>query len=1087
MSTTERPGWINAVRIDSELLTTDPLLVRVPNSADCVDQRFLDDLISWSAGIRDYTCAARDYLQARSWVSAAGCLQELDLRQPANAELLQSLRRAWDDWNNSIDSQLARGRSLAAELRTANDDPDVLADLTGAIRAVESARSGISFAADALDDDWVAQLANLQGIDWTRIEYDAESLDVAVDIAEAQVLDRTERNERDLAAVRKQAQALIGELLMGAGVHEEGIRTQALELLSRISDCIERQSLVEAKASLSELAALGGLSTLPQVSSAQPAESHRRSLSPLVEAELSKLAEGPVPSPSPPWLDDLPGWEWRAETLEERLPIAQRLATSGDDRSRDQALGTYLTIQAKRLLLDNEPDKALLFFRDAFGWAANPPRELRKAPRWRHDCAWGLLLSVVAAGMDTTEAEAILKPANLAALLQRPIGDLPLEVLARRDLMPDLANALLGLQSKSLETFFEEHLRDYFIGHPVALQDLMLGFADDLAERPQRVLEVYALILRGFGDEREQRTAEKLAKLARELLRSAADRAAVRHALDAAQSALHESAEHSDLAEAMRGGVAAHTADFGQQVTPRLAVELITREDGFNARNRLVLGISYTKGNEILRGVRLEATLRDPKDEMLAGGVESPIRIGRLTPRDRVEVPIARTHDRADLATTLATRILRRTESGTLSEVERLGKRLTLAASVPLAEQPTPDNPYIVGRAVHSPAGFYGREHEIKGILRALVGRHQDNAVLVLGERRIGKTTVLFQLQQHEEIKKRYIVVYRDMESAGDFNATSTFYREYLIHPIRQGLREKGFAQVPQSGQADVSGSSHAAFEVFMGEVDALLTKHDRRLLLILDELEKVLEENERPREIQGVQLPKEVLASIRSVLLGSKRISFVLAGVTDVVRRHLNDPDNRLFNLVVEIELQTLEANAAKALICEPAQAAYSVTPSARDMLLGETNCHPYLIQHVCRGLFEYMVDAGFVIATVPDVREVLKQRILPNAQPFSYLLESLRRKPANLAVVDTLASLQSGARYVHVGELAKRLSGKGRSDPNETQLMEALTDLAQQVPSLLERAPNDRRRYRLAIGLFASHRRLLHQTEHSLVVRAE
>lgn len=145
-----------------------------------------------------------------------------------------------------------------------------------------------------------------------------------------------------------------------------------------------------------------------------------------------------------------------------------------------------------------------------------------------------------------------------------------------------------------------------------------------------------------------------------------------------------------------------------------------------------------------------------------------------------------------------------------------------------------------------------------------------------------------------------------------------------------------------------------------MADVNDSLEIAELRLVVILDELEKVLEQNERPRQLQGKPLPEEVLASIRSVLLGCRRISFVLAGVTGVVRRHLHGPGDRLLNLLVEIELKTLDAGAAKALVCEPAAAVYAVTPSARDMLIVETNAHPYLIQLVCRELFEYMADQG-------------------------------------------------------------------------------------------------------------------------------
>lgn len=149
------------------------------------------------------------------------------------------------------------------------------------------------------------------------------------------------------------------------------------------------------------------------------------------------------------------------------------------------------------------------------------------------------------------------------------------------------------------------------------------------------------------------------------------------------------------------------------------------------------------------------------------------------------------------------------------------------------------------------------------------------------------------------------------------------------------------------------------------------------------------------------------------------------------------------------------------------------------------ETNRHPYLIQQVCHALFELMVKEGNLVATEDDVTRVLENRILPDTQPFSYLVQTLRRKDEYMAIIDGLALLQSGMRFVSVDDLGTRLKAKGLENYREEQLLTDLEALTQQVPSLLERASNNHRRYRIAIGLFARHRRLLQQATHSLVLR--
>ncbi len=1089
MNAGDQPTWLAALRRDKELLQ-EPLLVRLsdPNSARL--DPFLDDLIAWNAGLRDYASAAQDYQEARSFPLAARCIEQLDMTKPANAKLADDLKLAWDTWRSDIQRALGKGRQVLPNLHAADCDPQVRDDLDEAIGSMDQHLKALGAAADTANGHWLTQLAKLDEAEWSALQSGADSdfelLQLATDQAEEHLTTQTERKERALEAVRSQAAQLIGTMLMNVADVGSDIIERALSLRGEILDCIGRNELSQAQLRLGELAQLGGRTTPEQASLQQAHENPRYTLSPLVEPELREASDGPIPKEYPAVLDNPPALDWHGETLEENLLTAQRLAATPDHPFADRALGPFLTIRAKQLLLGDNPEHALIFFRDAYRWAATPPRTLRAALRWRQDCAWGLLLCVAVSAMDGPERRKVLSQRNLAALFQRPIGDQPLAHLSQRKLLPDLANALMSLLPTALKIFFKEHLFGYLTKQPVALQDLARGFADDFLEQPWRVLEVYALMLRIFGG--PEPTAEELSRLAASLDRESVDRNKLRNAQDAAQRALDEPARQSDLAEAMRLGLGSRTGDLPSPTTPRVSVALIPDEEGHSASHRLVLGISYTKGDEILRGVRLEASLRDQDDRLLDGCLESPARIGRLAPLERVEIALAyQATAHLGVAKTIKTRVLRRLDHGAVGEVESLGRQLTLVAPKPSTGAAPPDNPYVVGRALQYSQNFYGRNEQIDAIVRGLIGQHQDNVVLVLGERRIGKTTVLFHLKEHERIKRRYIVTYRDMESAGDFNDTATFYREYLIRPIREELKKAGLDNAPQFSQAALSASAHTTFERFMAEVDELLAATDHRLLVILDEIEKVLEEDERPRRIGDVQLPEEVLASIRSVLLASRRISFVLAGVTDVVRRHIHDRASRLFNLAVDVELKHLAPKSAKELICKPAAGVYSVTASAQDMVIEETNCHPYLIQQVGRALFEYMVKAGNLVATTADVRAVLEQNILPNAQPFSYLLETLRRNSTYLPIIDTLAFLQSGRHYVYVDELVKWLEGKGLKDYGEEQVLLDLEALMQQVPSLLRRAPNNKRRYQIAIGLFAGHRRLLQQTENSLVVSAE
>ena len=58
-------------------------------------------------------------------------------------------------------------------------------------------------------------------------------------------------------------------------------------------------------------------------------------------------------------------------------------------------------------------------------------------------------------------------------------------------------------------------------------------------------------------------------------------------------------------------------------------------------------------------------------------------------------------------------------------------------------------SPYIAGPPVKSREMFYGRKSVFDWIRENLSGTFQDNVLVLYGERRTGKTSVLYQMQHH--------------------------------------------------------------------------------------------------------------------------------------------------------------------------------------------------------------------------------------------------------------------------------------------------------------------------------------------------
>lgn len=76
-------------------------------------------------------------------------------------------------------------------------------------------------------------------------------------------------------------------------------------------------------------------------------------------------------------------------------------------------------------------------------------------------------------------------------------------------------------------------------------------------------------------------------------------------------------------------------------------------------------------------------------------------------------------------------------------------------------------NPYIAGNPIDGPEGFFGRDDVFRDVM-AVLRNPRQNAIVLYGQRRIGKTSILLQLAKRLADDRQYSPVYLDlMDRAG--------------------------------------------------------------------------------------------------------------------------------------------------------------------------------------------------------------------------------------------------------------------------------------------------------------------------------
>lgn len=240
--------------------------------------------------------------------------------------------------------------------------------------------------------------------------------------------------------------------------------------------------------------------------------------------------------------------------------------------------------------------------------------------------------------------------------------------------------------------------------------------------------------------------------------------------------------------------------------------------------------------------------------------------------------------------------------------------------------------PYVVGRWVRG-EHYYGRERLLRHLLSA-----SDSALWVVGTRRMGKTSLLRQLELiTEDTDSAFLPLFWDLQGCENADDLSNELR-YAVEDAAERFTPYGV--VP----ADVEGQDAIAI---LRTLNRALAAHDKTLLLLIDETEAL---------IRTAQRQPDWLAKLRKALQSERQRTVMvstklLSRLNDITAGWTTSPFLFGFSLV---NLWSLDYESAVALV---RQTQSDTTVEAGDALVQEilvhTNRHPYLIQYLCQRLF--------------------------------------------------------------------------------------------------------------------------------------
>ncbi len=361
--------------------------------------------------------------------------------------------------------------------------------------------------------------------------------------------------------------------------------------------------------------------------------------------------------------------------------------------------------------------------------------------------------------------------------------------------------------------------------------------------------------------------------------------------------------------------------------------------------------------------------------------------------------------------------------------------REPLAGFTEIANPYTPGSPLMPGNPT-----FVGREDIFNSVRQNSPALVQKTILVLVGERRTGKTSILKQLPVRLN-DPRIIPIYVDGQQLGIDPGERNFFLSLMV-AITDGLEEAGIS-IPRPTPEELGESPQYVFERrFLPMVRERI--RDRILLLTIDEFEELGARVNRGR------LPSEIFPYLRHLIQHGDQLAFIFAG-THQIEELIGDYWSVLFNIAVYRKVSFLNREETVCLIKEPVRPYGMVYDDlAISEMLRLTAYHPYFTQLLCNILVNRCNEAQRNYVTIQNVREAVEELLETGRAHLTFLWQTSNQE-AQLTLA-ALAELRDRLDQVTTAAIADRLSSyQLYLDPGQiTKAMEQLVtrDIIREIP---------------------------------------
>ena len=285
---------------------------------------------------------------------------------------------------------------------------------------------------------------------------------------------------------------------------------------------------------------------------------------------------------------------------------------------------------------------------------------------------------------------------------------------------------------------------------------------------------------------------------------------------------------------------------------------------------------------------------------------------------------------------------------------------------------------------------FFGRNEERTRIVECL--RTGQPSVWLIGQKRVGKTSLLLHLSEHELPERGFAPVFIDFQ--------------LMDHPARVDVFFEVANAVYSRLSSDVELSAVGAplRSLFAGDPANQLIDYltgvqrllgSRRLVLLIDEFSRLTD-----AYLNG-QLDAAIFDRWRAMMHRTMRagVGYVVVvqqqtrdNLIQTLQERPDDPSWRLMDVGSSINLRPLQGDDVRRLIEWPMRNHLEYSRAIVEQVAVLCGGSPFLIQAFCHNLVLYMARQGRQKVTPADLESVRREFMQPHDHTFAHMTEMLK-----------------------------------------------------------------------------------------------